>query len=694
MKRLFALSLVAVLLCGAALADEGMWLYNAFPKDRVKAKYGFEVTQEFLDHLRLSSVRMGASASFVSPDGLVFTNHHVGAGCIHNISTPQKDYMKLGFYAATRAAEARCPGLEIAVLQEIKDVTEPVQAAAKPDMTPAQAAAAQRAIMARIEKECSASGARCDIVTLYAGAMYHLYRYQQYHDVRLVFAPEYDAAFFGGDPDNFTYPRYDLDITFFRIYENDKPIHADHYLKWSTTGVKEGDLIFASGHPGSTGRLLTMTELEFRRDVQYPFTLKSMAHRIGVLKKFSAESETNTRIAERELFGLQNSFKATTGYQSGLLNQKLMAGKAAEEKQLRAFVAADPKLTQQYGDPWAEIERTENIHRELFVANSYIEGTLGLRGTMAQNARTLVRAADERLKPNEQRLRGFQDAALASMEQRIANPAPVFRALELANLSDGLTEMRDALGANDPVVQKLLSGRQPAEAARQMIEGSQLDDPAVRKQLFTGGKAAIDASTDPLIVAMKAIDPEARAIRKRMEDEVDAVVRRNSSAIVKIRFAKYGASQAPDATGTLRLNYGVVKSYTLDGKKIPWHTTFAGAFEHAAEHHNQPPYQLPESWLKAKSALDLSVPLDTVNTADSIGGNSGSPTVNTKGEIVGILFDGNIQSLPWNFFFDDTVGRTVITDSRGILEALRKIYKAPGLADELTGKTASAGGSN
>jgi len=692
MKKFLVITAVLIFLCSVALADEGMWLYNQFPKAKVEKKYGFSPTDDFLEHLRLSSVRMGASASFVSPDGLVFTNHHVGAGCIHNISTPEKDYMKLGFFAATRAQEAKCPGLEVAVLTDIRDVTNDVNAAVKPEMTAPQAAAAQRAAMGKLEKDCSQGDVSCQIVTLYSGAMYHLYKYRQYHDVRLVMAPEYDAAFFGGDPDNFTYPRYDLDITFFRVYENDKPVHVDHYLKFSQTGVKEGDLIFVSGHPGSTGRLLTMPELEFRRDVQYPFSMRSMAHRIDLLKKFSAESADNARIAERELFGLQNSFKAQTGYQSGLLDKASMAKKAADEKALRDWVVNDPARKQQYGDPWSEIAKAVAVQRELYMQEAFIEGALGLRGNMPTAARTLVRLADEKEKPSEQRLRGFQDAALPGIERRLTSPAPIFKNLEERNLADGLAEMQSQLGADHPVVKKILNGRQPAEAAKQFIAGSKLDDPAVRKVLMQGGKRALDASNDPLIAVMRAIDPEARAIRKRVDDEVDAPIRRTATSLAKIRFAKYGTEQAPDATGTLRLNYGVVKSYKLDGKTIPHATNFGGAFEHAARNGNQNPYQLPDSWHKAKSKLDLSVPLNTVNTADSIGGNSGSPTVNTKGEIVGILFDGNIQSLPWNFFFDDTVGRTVIVDSRGILEALRKIYNAKPLADELTGAAAASGG--
>ncbi|MGA3211107.1 MAG: S46 family peptidase [Terriglobales bacterium] len=688
MKRAFLLIFAVITLCGAVAADEGNWLYEAFPKDQVKARYGFEPSQEFLDHLRLSSVRIGASASFVSPDGLVFTNHHVGAGCVHDLSTGGKDYMKDGYYARTRAEEAKCPGLEISVLTEIKDVTSQVQGVAKPEMAMAEAAQAQRAEMSRLEKECStAANTRCEVVTLYAGAMYHLYKYRRYTDVRLVFAPEFEMAFFGGDPDNFTYPRYDLDITFFRVYENDKPVRPENYLQWSKNGVKEGDLVFVSGNPGSTGRLLTVAQLEYLRDLAYPFTLKSYARRVDMLKKFGAESPENSRVAERELFGLQNSFKAITGYQSGLLDPSLMAKKAADEKELRDYVNSDPKRTEQFGDPWDAIASAVAAQRELFLATNFIEGGAGLRGSMAGYARTLVRLTAEKEKPNDQRMRGFQDSAIPTIEQRLFSPAPIYRSLELLNLTDGLTDMRDRLGADNPVVKEILNGRTPAEAAKALIDGSKLDDVAFRKQLYAGGKKAVDASDDPLIVVMRTIDPEARAIRKQNEDRVEAVLRRNGGTVAKIRFAKYGPKDAPDATGTLRLNYGVVKGYTLNGQQVPWFTTMGGAFEHAAKHGDRPPYQLPASWIKAKSKMDLNTPLDTVNTVDSIGGNSGSPTVNTKGEIIGILFDGNIESLPWNFLFDDTVGRTVIVDSRGIIESLRKVYDAAPLADELTGAT-------
>jgi hypothetical protein len=688
MRRYLSVLLAfAFLFTTFAQADEGMWLYNAPPKDRIKAKYGFELTQEWLDHVRLSSVRFnnGGSGSFVSPDGLTFTNHHVGAGCVQQLSTEGRDYIKTGFYAKTQAEEAKCPNLELNQLVGIEDVTDKVNAGIKPGMSAADTGQAQRAAMSQVEKDCSTStGLRCDVVIFYSGQVYNLYKYKKYTDVRLVFAPEFDIAFFGGDPDNFTYPRYDLDITFFRVYENDKPAHLDNYLQWSRTGVKDNDLIFVSGHPGSTGRLLTMAQLEFLRDVQYPSALKLFARRIALLQNFSKGSEENARIAKEDIFGLQNSQKAITGYESGLLDKSIMDSKAADEAKLRAAFKADPKNAGA-ADPWDEIAQAIKTQQTIYSNLTYLERMRGFSSRLAQTARVLVRAAAEKPKPNQERMREFRDTNLASLEQQLFSTEPVYKNLDTILLGDSLSEMQDALGKDNPDVQKVLQGKTPADAAKDMIANTKLDDVAVRKQLYGGGQAAIDASTDPLIVAMRAIDPSARAARKEFEDKVESVTRRDGTIVAKARFAQSGFSQPPDATFTLRLSYGTVKGYQENGKAIPFATNMGGAFEHAAEHNNQSPYNLPESWTKSKAKLDLKTPLDFVSTADIIGGNSGSPTVNKKGEVVGIIFDGNIESLPWNFAFSEVQGRAVSVDSRGIQEALRKIYGATALADELLG---------
>ncbi|HLZ41704.1 MAG TPA: S46 family peptidase [Candidatus Sulfotelmatobacter sp.] len=693
MKRFLAILLAyAFVFSTLATADEGMWLYNEPPTAKIKAKYGFELTQAWLDHVRLSSVRFnnGGSGSFVSADGLTFTNHHVGAGCVQQLSTEAHDYIKTGFYAKTQAEEAKCPNLELNELVGIEDVTDKVDAGVKPGMSAADAGQAQRAAMSQIEQQCSTStGLRCDVVTFYSGQVYNLYKYKKFTDVRLVFAPEFGIAFFGGDPDNFTYPRYDLDITFFRVYENGKPAHLDNYLKWSPTGVKDGELIFVSGHPGNTGRMLTMAQLDFLRDVQYPAALKLYARRIAVLENFSKESEENARIAKEDIFGLQNSQKAITGYQSGLLDKAIMEKKAGDEAKLRASFKADPKNAGA-PDPWDEIAGAIKTQQEIYPNLMYLERMRGFSSRLAQMARVLVRSAEEKPKPNQDRLREFRDSGLPSLEQQLFSPEPIYKNLETTLLSDSLSDMQDALGKDNPDVKSVLQGKTPAEAAKDMIANTKLDDIAVRKQLYEGGKAAIDASTDPLILAMKAIEPDARAARKDFDDKVDAVVRRDGTLIAKARFTQSGFTQPPDATFTLRLSYGAVKGYREDSRAIPYYTMMGGAYEHAAAHGEKPPYNLPESWMKAKPKLDLKTPLNFVSTADIIGGNSGSPTVNTKGEVVGIIFDGNIQSLPWNFAYSEVQGRAVSVDSRGIQESLRKIYGATALADELMGTKAEA----
>jgi hypothetical protein len=679
---------------GSLLADEGMWLFNAFPAAKVKAKYGFEPTQPWLGHVRLSSVRFnnGGSGSFVSADGLTFTNHHVGARCIHQLSTNGKDYIKTGFYAATQAEEARCPDLELNVLVGIEDVSERVHAAVKPGMSSADAGQAQRAAMSNIEQECaSRTGLRCDVVTLYSGERYHLYRYKKYTDVRLVFAPEFDMAFFGGDPDNFTYPRYDLDITFFRVYENNQPAHLDNYFRWSPTGVKENDLVFVSGNPGSTGRLLTMTQLTFLRDQDYPSRLRTYQRRIQLLQKFGSQLPDDARIAQEDLFGYQNAFKALTGYEAGLNDPQLMGKKQDDEDRLRAFVNSRSDLKSKLGDPWQQIAQAVQVNREIYLPLTYIERMRGFYSQLASYARDLVRVAAEKKKPNPERLREYRDSALPSLEQHLFSTAPIYKSLETATLSDSLANLREAMGADNEVVRKVLNGKTPDEVARQLISGTKLDDVAVRKQLYEGGEAAIQASTDPLIVLMREIEPQARAVRKQYDDQVDSVFRAQGTEIAKARFAQGGFSEPPDANFTLRLSYGAVKGYTEAGKEIPYFTTIGGAYQHAQAHGDQPPYRLPESWTSHKSKLNLSTPLNFVSTADIIGGNSGSPAVNRAAEVVGIIFDGNIQSLPWNFMYDDRQGRSVQVDSRGIIEALRNVYGATRVVQELqSGKAAAA----
>jgi hypothetical protein len=685
-RRILALFALFCALATLAAADEGMWLFNRPPKDQLKKDHNFTVTDPWLDHLRLGSVRFnnGGSGSFVSQDGLTFTNHHVGRVCLQQLSTEKVDYIKSGFYAKTQADEGKCPDLELNQLIEIQDVTAEVQSAAAPGASDADAALAQRQKMSAIEKDCAdKSGLRCDVVTLYAGGMYNLYKYKKYTDVRIVFAPEAQMAFFGGDHDNFEYPRYDLDITYFRVYENGKPVHMENYLKWSPDGTKAGELVFVSGHPGGTERQLTMAELDFLKDVQTGFIIDLLTRRDKALKTFASQSAENARVAGDDIFSAENSLKAYKGRRGGLDDKQLMAKKAADQRKLRAAVDADPKLKAAYGSAWDEIAKATAVRRQLFVPYSFVERALGFNAELARYARVLVRVTAEKQKPNPDRLREYTEARLPSLEQQLFSTAPVYRTLDVATLTESLALMKEKLGADDPTVKRTLQGKTPAAAAKAYIDGSKLDDPALRKQLYEGGKAAVDASTDPLIVLMRDIDTRARSLRKEYDDKVDAVLRTNSTRIAKARFAIQGTNSYPDATFTLRLSYGTIKGYRQQGKFIAPYTTMGGAFMHAAANGNKGDFELPKSWDTAKSKLNLKTPLDFVHTSDIIGGNSGSPTVNRNGEVVGIIFDGNIQSLPWDFAYDDRQGRAVSVDSRAILESIRKIYHADPLADEL-----------
>ena len=679
-------------LLAAALADEGMWLFNSFPKEKVKAKYGFDVSQEWLDHVRLASVRFnnGGSGSFVSSDGLTFTNHHVAAKCIEELSRTGKDYMQSGFYAHSQEEEARCPNLELNQLMGIEDVTAKVKEAVQPGMSVAQAGQAERAAMSGIEKECNAStGFRCDVVTLYAGELYHLYKYKKYTDVRLVFAPEFDTAFFGGDPDNFTYPRYDLDISFFRVYEKDKPAHLDNYFRWSQTGIKDKDVVFVAGNPGRTDRLKTIAQLHFLRDVDYPARLDTYQRRIAALEEFSAASAENARLAEHDLFRYQNSRKAVNGYEAALKDSKLMARKMAAEQKARDEATSGRELKGQGTDPWTAIAHAEDTYRENYLLLSYIERLRGFDSQLAQFARDLVRGASQRPLPNGQRLREYRESALPSLEQNLFSNAPIYKALEIAKLTNSFQQMDEDLSSDTAEVMKVLNFRKPAEVAKELIEGTKLDDVEVRKQLWAGGEAAIEASKDPLIVAMREIEPDALEVRHRYEDQVESVEKREGAEIVRFRFPSSGFTEPPDATFTLRLSYGQVKGYQEQGKAIPYFTTFAGAYTHAAVHRNKAPFKLPSSWVKAKPKVKLTTPLNFVSTADIIGGNSGSPTLDRQGDLVGIIFDGNLQSLRWEVDYEDQQARAISVDARGIQEALRNIYGATRLTDELAAHASS-----
>jgi hypothetical protein len=686
-------SIMALIANHGIWGDEGMWLFNAPPRGILKERYNFDATPEWLEHIQKSSVRFnsGGSGSFVSPDGLVLTNHHVGLDVLHKISSEKKNYVKDGFYARTQAEEAKSPDAELNVLMEIEDVTERVNAAVKPGMDPAEAQKARRAVMNTIQKESlDKTGMRSDVVTLFQGGLYHLYRFKKYTDVRLVFAPEVDIAFFGGDPDNFEYPRYDLDICLFRVYEDDKPAKIKHYLTWSEAGCKEGELVFVSGHPGRTNRLNTVNHLEFLRDVEYPLRLNVIRRREVLLKAFSDRSIENARRARDELFSYQNSRKARIGGLAGLQDPVLINRKREDEKALRAAVDRNPKLKAAYGDAWDMVATSIKELKPIFVDHYLFERGIGFGSELFQIARNLVRVAEENTKPNPERLPEYSEARLESLKQQLFSEAPIYEDLEMVKLADSLGLLMEMAGGDNEMVRKVLAGKSPHARAGELIRRTRLRDVAVRKKLFEGGLPAIEGSDDPMIQLARLVDPLARGIRKIYEDKFEEPQRQAYQKIANALFAVKGKDQYPDATFTLRLAFGEVKGYTENGKKIPDHTTMGGTYEHAAAHENIDPFALPKSWVDRKGKINLDTPFNFVSTPDIIGGNSGSPVVNRKGEFVGIIFDGNIESLVLDFIYEDQQARAVSVASQAIIEALRNIYDAGPLADELTGKRAES----
>ena len=686
--RSWGVILVAAVLAAAARADEGMWLFNAPPKKHLKDRYQFDATDKWLEHVQKSSVRFnsGGSGSFISPDGLVMTNHHVGLHTLQSLSKKGKDYVTSGFHAKTYAEEVKSLGDELNVLMEIVDVTEQVKAAVKAGVAPEKAFEARRAVIAKIEEDSlKKTGLRSNVKTLYQGNQYHLYRFKRYTDVRLVFAPEQQIAFYGGDPDNFEYPRYDLDICLFRVYENGKPAKIEHFLKWSKGGAKDNELVFVSGHPGHTDRLNTVAELQYLRDIGFPFLLRRLNRWEVRISSWSERSEENRRRAKGFLFSVQNSRKARDGGLAGLMDPAIMGKKKADERKLRAAVAKDPELKDVMG-AWDAVARAQKVRAATIRRYTVLEGGAGFNSNLFGYARTLVRAADEFAKPNGERLEEFGNAGKKSLEKQLFAELPIYDDYESVKLTDGLTFLIEILGGDNKLVKEVLAGKSPSDRALELIKGTTLKDAAERRKLYEGGKEAIAASTDPMIHLAKLVDPASRAVRKVIEDQVQEVSHQAYDKIARAKFAVEGTNTYPDATFTLRLAFGVVKGYEEAGKHIPFETTFAGLYERAEEHKNKPPFNLPPRWLEKKDKLDLKTPFNFVCTADIIGGNSGSPVINRKAEVVGLIFDGNLQSLVLDFTYTEKQARALAVHSQGIIEALAKVYGATDLVAEMTGK--------
>jgi hypothetical protein len=674
------LSAGAALFAIAANAEEGVWTFDNMPAKTLQAKYGFATASASLTALRLSAVQFsGASGSFVSGDGLLLTNHHVAFSCVQKLSTSGVDLVKIGFHARTRAEERPCPGAEIKHLESTEDVTAKVRAAMR--STDGAAANAERnAAIAVLENECKAkTGLRCEMVTLYRGGAYHLYRYRIWTDVRLVFAPETRVAFFGGDPDNFVYPRFDLDFALARVYEDGKPVKAPNYLKWATAGEKDGDLVFAAGYPYSTNRLITLAQLEFDRDIRYPLQLATAERQLKVLREYGARSPEATRRAARNVFGTENWLKAMKGEYKALQESALMAAKLSDETRLRKSFVATPNRQ----DPWAAIEvvtrkEAEQIKAAWSVGYGY--------DTLLRTAGTIVELANESTLPDVERLSEYRASMVPRLVLRVTSDEPFYKDLEIARLAGSWQEALDVLGKDDPFVKRVLGDKTPLAAATAVIDGTRLDQLQERKRLLDGGVAAVAASTDPLIVLARDIYPMRRRLAKLHEVEIDTPILRAGDELERARYELFGTDAYPDGTGSLRLSYGTVRGYDADGVLTPSQTNFWGLFGRSAAFGAQPPFDLPPRWIERQRSLDLSTPLNFVSTLDIIGGNSGSPVVNRNGELVGLVFDGNLEGLSGRFVYTDAKARAIAVDSRAIIEALTKIYDARELVDEIKGR--------
>ena len=689
MKRLM-LAIVAMGCATAAFADEGMWTFDNFPSAAVREKYGVNIDKAWLSRVQRSVTRneSGCTGSFISPDGLVLTNHHCVAECLSELSTPQSNLVEDGFNATTRSAERKCATEMISVLVESEDITSKVNAATA-GLADAQANQVRKQTLSKLEAACTESSKKgrsgplaCESVTLYQGGQYFLYKYKRYEDVRLVFAPHNAIAAFGGDPDNFNFPRWDLDFSLLRVYEKGKPAHTPDHLQWRVEGPKPDEPVFVAGHPGSTSRLLTVEQLEFQRDTSVPsFVIRNSEFR-GRLIQWGKTGDEPLRISQDTLMTLENALKVYRGFQRALLSDELFDYKRNQERELRQRVAADPKLTASVGKAWDDIAAAETRYRQIYDRYLYLEPGAGFNSVLFGYARALVRGGAERGKPNELRLREYADSNLPKIATGVLAATPVYPDFEQVTLSFSLDKLREALGPDDEIVRRLMSRESPESLATQVVSGSKLADPAVRKALWEGGADAVAASNDPMIVLARDIDADARAVRKIYEDEVQGPISAAQEKLAKARFAVYGTNTYPDATFTLRLSYGAVKGWVEKGKEIPPFTHLDRLYERVT---GKDPFRLPQVWLDKREQLDPATPFNYVTTNDIVGGNSGSPLIDAQGRLVGLAFDGNIHSIAGSYWYDEKLNRAVAVHPAIVITALRQVYGADALANEILG---------
>lgn len=679
-----------LLVSGAALADEGMWTFQNFPAKKVEQAYGARIDNAWLNRVQRSITRLegGCTGSFVSADGLMLTNHHCAMQCLSELSSEKEDLIGNGFNARTRAGERKCPGGMISVLIDVEEITPKINAVTA-GLDSAKANEIRKQELSKLEAACVEASKKdkqngplaCESVSLYQGGQYFLYKYKRYDDVRLALAPESSIAAFGGDPDNFNFPRWCLDFTLMRAYENGKPARTPNHLSWRLEGPKEGEAVFVAGHPGSTSRLLTVEQLKLQRDTQFPAYLYRNSELRGRLIEWGKTGDEPTRIIQRPLQNLENSLKVYRGLQRALLDDRLMTEKAATEQGLREFVISKPELTSQVGSAWDDIASAQDRYREIFDRYQYLEAGVGFNSKLFSYARQLVRAAEEREKANEMRLREYADSNLPKIEAAILAQTPVYPEYEKLTMSFGFDKMREILGPDDEVVRDLMSKDSPETLAAKLIAETKLADSDVRQSLWSGGKQAIEASSDPMIILARSIDQQARALRKIYEDEVQALSTAGQERIARARFAAFGTQTYPDATFTLRLSYGSVKGWKEKGEEVVPFTKLERLYERTT---GEAPFKLPQTWLDAKSKLDLSTPFNYVSTNDIVGGNSGSPLIDAQGRLVGLAFDGNIHSLSGNYWYDADKNRAVAVHPAIMMMALRDVYGATELVSEIT----------